>query len=155
MKRKFHLISTFIVAIPVLTLLLALGCKKTLDPAGVYKGDAVLYQADLTIVTAYDVLHGFVLWEYNNHALLGGTPEVTAAANNIRANAAKWLASASACREAYAANPTSQTRSALTSALLVLQTAMNEAIKYLAPPATTANTNTTFLIEPETPIKRK
>ena len=110
--------------------LLALAACGTLAPGGAYK-DKVLYNADLTITTSYDVLHTFVIWEQNNRPVLHAFPEVTKAADYVRANARQWLSSAIALRETYAANPTSENLAGLNKALNVLRTAMTEATKYL------------------------
>lgn len=106
------------------------GCG-TLDPAGPYKGDEVLYKADMTITTAYDALHGFVSWEYQNRAALASKPEIKKAADNVRVNARQWIDSAIALREAYAANPTNENRDALQKTLGIIRAALNEAVKYM------------------------
>lgn len=111
---------------------LVLSACGTLDKTGAYQGDDILYKADLTITTSYQVLHGFVQWEYQNRGLLTDQPTIKQAADQVRKNAQTWIGSAIALREAYAANPTPETRQSLTSALLILQAAMNEATKYLA-----------------------
>lgn len=112
--------------------LLTLVACGTLAPGGAYQ-DKVLYSADLTIATSYDLVHSFVTWEYNNRASLAAMPQVTQAADNIRRNARQWFGSAIALRDAYAANPTSDTLSKLNAALEILRTAMNEAVKYFVP----------------------
>lgn len=117
--------------------LLTLVACGTLAPGGAYK-DKVLYSADLTIATSYDLVHSFVTWEYNNRPSLKAMPQVTAAADNIRANARQWFGSAIALRDAYAANPTSDTLSKLNAALEILRTAMNEAVKYFVPSSATS-----------------
>lgn len=123
-------------------LALVAGCSSVTSD-GPYKGDSTLYRADLTITSAYNVLHAFVLWEYQNRPVLSATPEVTQAADYIRANAAKWIGTAIALRDAYAGNPTDANRSALQLSINVLQTAMNEAVKYLSK----TNPNPTIKLE--------
>lgn len=118
-------------------MLLTLVACGTLAPGGAYK-DKVLYSADLTIATSYDLLHTFVTWEYQNRPALKAVPQVTQVADNIRANARQWFGSAIALRDAYAANPTSDTLSKLNAALEILRTAMNQAVQYLAPGSATA-----------------
>jgi len=105
-----------------------------LDPAGAYQGDTFLYQADLTITTSYSLLNGFVSWEYQNRALLAGTPQVTKAADNIRAQAKQWFASAHALRAAYAVNPTPENKANLTKILGIIQAVLLEASTYMAAP---------------------
>lgn len=107
------------------------GCG-TLNPAGVYNDDKVLYNADMTIATSYEGIHAFVLWEYNNRAALAAKPEIKAAADKMRIGAPLWFASAFALRDAYAATPNTGTQAALGTALSVLRAALTEATRYLA-----------------------
>jgi hypothetical protein len=107
------------------------GCG-TLNPGGVYAGDNALYQADLTIATSYDVLHSFVLFEYENRAGLANAPEIQLFANKVRAGAPQWFATALALRDAYASNPAGATKTALQQAVDVLRTATLESTRYLS-----------------------
>lgn len=113
------------------------GCAP-LDPAGIYHGDQALHKAELTITTSYDVIHTYVTWEMENRAALAAYPEIKASADTMRLHAKEWFATAHALRDAYAASPTPGNRDALTTALAVLQTALNEAAKYMTQAA--ANT---------------
>lgn len=108
------------------------GCATKLDPAGAYHGDTALYEADTVITSAYDVLHTFVKWEADNRTALSELPEVTKAADFVRDHARSWISTAISIREAYSKSPTPDNRTALQSAISVLQTAMSEATKYLA-----------------------
>lgn len=92
--------------------------------------DRILYDADFAIATAYDALHAFVKWEYDNRQALVGTPEIKQAADKIRAGAPAWFRSAVAVRDAYAVNPSADNRTALQRALDTLQQAIVEANKY-------------------------
>lgn len=94
--------------------------------------DRVLYNADFGIAVAYDALHAFVKFEFDNRAAMAGTPAIKAAADKIRAGAPGWFKSAVAVRDAYASNPNAENRSALQQALDVLQTAIVEANRYRA-----------------------
>lgn len=107
------------------------GCAP-LDPAGVYHGDQVLHKAELTITTSYDVIHTYVTWEKENRAALAAYPEIKTSAEVMRAGAKQWFATANALHDAYAASPTPENRDALATALAVLQTALDEAVKYMA-----------------------
>lgn len=107
---------------------------RDLDPSGVYKGDKVLYEADLAITSSYAILDTFVTWEYTNRALLASEPRVTQSADRIRAQAKQWFASAHALRAAYAVSPTSQNAAALQKILFVIQAAVIEASTYMAAP---------------------
>ena len=115
------------------------GCG-TLDPAGVYHGDKLLYTADVTLADAYDALHGFVQWEYANRAALASQPAIRESADRVRAEAPQWFASALAVRDAYAAAPTTANQSALASALAVIQAAVTQAAAWQAgaPPSAKA-----------------
>ena len=106
------------------------GCQSTrLQEGGAYN-DPVLFNADRTITGSYRILDSFLKWEHTNRPLL--PPEVTQAADHVRENARQWTQSAINLREAYAANPTEETRSRLDQALTLLQAALNEALRYMA-----------------------
>jgi hypothetical protein len=106
------------------------GCRN-IDPAGVYRGDKVLYNADKTIVDSYDILHAFVTFEFENREALKATPDVANAADQIRLNAQKWTDSAIALRDAYVASPTPENRSKLEDGVRVLRQAMTQAQNYM------------------------
>lgn len=126
MKLIRNLSAAFVVV------MLLTGCG-TLAPDGPYAGDQVLYKADVTISTAYEVIHSFVLFEYTNReALKLVDPKIKTAADNMRRGAPQWFATAIALRDAYQQQPGTQTRDALQTAILVLRTAMLEATKYMA-----------------------
>lgn len=143
--RKLHNIVLLSVAV-----VLAAGCNSgcgtlspgTTDKPSPYGGvtatgelktpDRVLYNADFAISTAYQGIHAFVKWEFDNRAALAGTPEIKKAADRIRAGAKNWFGSAIAVRDAYAKNPTEENRSSLQKALDVLQQAIAEANRYRA-----------------------
>lgn len=120
---------TFVLGLFVV--IFAPGCS-TLAPEGPYAGDEILYSADQTIVTSYDLLHTFVKWEYENRAALASKPEIKRAADHVRANAQQWIASAIALREAYAISPSVENRRSLQGALGVLRAALTETVRYMA-----------------------
>lgn len=107
------------------------GCG-TLDPAGSYSGDKVLYDADMTISLAYDTVHNFVTWEYQNRAALSGLPQIKEYANALRSQYPTWHRAALAARQAYIGNPNDPNRTALQQALDVLREAMRQANQWLA-----------------------
>ena len=114
------------------------GCQSSgvqVAPSGVYQGSDFLAQTDLAITSAYSVLDAFVNWELTNRPLLAGQPQITKAADHIRANAKKWFNSASALRDAYAASPTDGNRANLQRSIAVIQAALAEATAYMALPA--------------------
>lgn len=108
------------------------GCATKLASDGVYQGDAVLYNADKTIVNVHELLHSFVTWEYKNRAVL--PVEVSKAADAVRASAQKYVQSAINLREAYASNPTKETGDKLQQTLDFLQSLLHEAVRYMADP---------------------
>lgn len=110
----------------------ALSSCATLDKSGVYAGDDVLYQTELTTTTSYELIHSYVTWEKANRATLAKWPEIKQSADAMRQGAPQWFATAYALRDAYAADPTDANRAALERSLNVLRTALNEAVKYMA-----------------------
>lgn len=141
MKRKFgSFLAAILIAVPPSFLggafvagVMTVGCKsRNLDPAGVYQSDKTLYNADKTIVEAYDVMDAFVRFEYNNRQALASTPEVSKAADEIRRNAQKWVKSAIGLRDAYAGSPTPENRSKLDDAIRVLRQAITDAQRYIS-----------------------
>ncbi len=110
--------------------ILIAGCRG-LDPAGVYKGDQVLYNADKTITESYKVFQAFVTWDYQNRAALATIPAIHASAEAVRTNARNWLNSAVALREAYKSDPSQVNSDKLVSAISVLQTALAQATTYM------------------------
>lgn len=125
--------SPLLLALLLPAVCLQTGCR-SLDADGPYQGDETLHAADKTIVGAYDALHAFVKWEYQNRAALKDKPEITKAADTIRAGAEKWIASAIALRDVYAASPTSDNAVKLSTALRFLRQALDEAASYMAAP---------------------
>lgn len=124
-NRRSFLLSVFCSLI-----LLLPGCA-VLDKSGPYGGDTLLFNADQTITAGYSTLRTFVKWEKDNRDALAAWPEVRKSADHVRLNAQRWIDSAIALRERYAANKTQANRNALTDGLRVIRTAMTEATKYL------------------------
>lgn len=112
-------------------LALGTGCR-ALAPQGVYKGDQILYNAELVIPTAYEVVHSYVSWEKQNRKALTKWPEIRQSADYMRTNYKKYHATANALRDAYAISPTDENRAALEQALSVLRAALIEASQYMA-----------------------
>jgi len=115
------------------------GCA-ALDPAGVYHGDQILHKSELVTTTSYEVIHTYVSWEKENRVALAKYPEIKQSADVMRRNARQWFTTANALHDAYAANPTPENGAALNTALAVLQTALNEAVKYMTQAAAGAPT---------------
>jgi hypothetical protein len=111
--------------------LLLTGCASLENP-GPYSGDKVLYHADLTITTSYDVVSTFLKWEKANRAAIASIPEISQYADKLRADYPTYHASALALRDSYAANPTEPNRTALKTALSFLTTALNQAAVYMS-----------------------
>lgn len=131
MKTLKNLSSTVLLA---LLLPLFAGCSGcgTLAPGGVYSGDKVLYDADFAIGSSYELLHAFVLFEYNNREALKGTPEVKQFADKVRLGARSWITSAIAVRDRYAAEPSVENRASLLNAIKTLREAVLQATRYQA-----------------------
>lgn len=111
--------------------LLLLGCR-SMDPNGVYKGDQVLYNADMAISTSFDVVHTFVKWEYDNKAVLTQMPQLHEYANSLRVQYPTWHKAAMAARNAYASSATKENATALQMAIDVLREAMRQANQWFA-----------------------
>lgn len=107
-----------------------LGCR-SLAPDGAYQGDQVLYQAETTIVTSYQLVDTFLKWERANEKLLAQWPEIHRAAAKLRTEYPQWYRTANALRDAYAANPDPATRDKLQTTLALLRTALTEAAGYM------------------------
>lgn len=112
--------------------LLFLAACSTVTTDGPYKGDTFLYHVDKTIKSAYVITDEFLKLEMGlrlaDHPL---PPEVTQAADKIRADFPRWLASAKAFRDAYLANPNQENKNALMKSLDMLQLLSNQALQYL------------------------
>lgn len=112
---------------------LTYGCASGIAPGGPY-ASKVVYDADVSIETAYKVIDGFLMFETQNHLVLSSAhPEITNIANNIRQGAPKWFASAEALRDTYEANPTTDNLSKLNAGLALLTTAITQAELYYTP----------------------
>ena len=127
-QTKLGFVAGLIILAISLSIFSGSGCKTTLDPAGVYQGDQMLYLAEKAVTTAYGTFHDYVSWELKYRALL--PVEVSRSADFVRLNAKKWTDSASALRDAYVANPTKDTRDNLGSVLSLIDAALSEAAKY-------------------------
>lgn len=135
MKKRISNLAVLLLVGLILTFAPALftGCASSGDLAadGVYQQNATLYNADKSIGVAYDTMHTFVSWEYQNRQALSQYPQIKQAADHVRINAKEWLQSATALRLAYATDPSAQNKSQLENALNVLQEALNQAAKYM------------------------
>ena len=129
-----------IVLLLALPLLMSSGCN-SLDKAGVYAGDQVLYNADLTISTSYDVIHTFVQWEKDNRAVLATTPAIKQFADNVRLNYPNYHRAAMAARNAYVQSASVPNQTALQLALDVLREAVRQANQWLATSSTSSSAN--------------
>ena len=81
-----------------------IGCvtQKDLAPGGVYNGDAYLYNIDKTIVTTYQTVDAFLVWELSNNSYIKtNIPSVFDFANKIRDNAPVALSDVSKARTLY------------------------------------------------------
>jgi hypothetical protein len=128
MKKFF--VSILLTVAMLATAALPTGCATRLSEDGVYQGDTFLYGAERTITSAYKSFDAFLFWEQTYRNTL--PPEVSRAADVIRLNAKKWIDSAHAFRDAYAANPSGQNRDNLKLSLDLIDTALREVASYYA-----------------------
>ena len=80
------------------------GCatSSNLAPGGVYNGDPYLYNIDQTIVTTYDSIDQYLVWETENQTFVKtNLPLVFTSANIIRKNAPKALSYINQARTYY------------------------------------------------------
>lgn len=103
-----------------------------LDKSGPYAGDQVLYSADQSVATAYDVIDLFLSYDLANKATVSASAH--AFAEKLRAQAPGWFKSYTNVRQAYVASPTPDNRLQLTNALAVLTAAVAEARTHIAEP---------------------
>jgi uncharacterized protein YejL (UPF0352 family) len=98
---KKQLITLFSLSL-IVALVFGCATKNDLDPAGIYKSDAYLYNIDQTIITLYDAADAFVLWEYqNNDYLKTNSPTVFNLANQVRSNMPNILKNIKQGRDLY------------------------------------------------------
>lgn len=138
---KKHLKSASLSILAVLTAVTVLigcqGCKTTLAPGGVYQGDTFLYNMDETIVQSKGALQRFIKWEYDNRATITNTwPQVTIAADKIRAEAPAAYALAGLARTSYI-----QVKSALSPPIVVTsaETAFRDSVEAIGQKVADAN----------------
>ena len=80
------------------------GCATTssLQSGGVYSGDPFIYNADNTILTTYNILDAFLIFETQNEQFIKtNEPAIFSAANIIRQNAPAALSDISKARQFY------------------------------------------------------
>lgn len=116
--------------------LVTTGCSShaTLDPTGVYKGDKFVADTEASITSAYEVIDAFLKWELTNRPLLASQPQITRAADRIRAQAPRWFQSAHNLLDAYKAAPNDANKVNAQQALSILQVALTEVAAYMAIP---------------------
>lgn len=133
MKRLF-------VTLLALPLLLATACQ-SLAPGGPYAGTGgkLLYEADTTISTSYDVAHTFVKWEKDYRTVLAPTPQIREYADHLRLNYPTWHRAAMSARNVYANARTQPNATALSLSLDVLREAVRQSNQWLATAPTSAN----------------
>jgi hypothetical protein len=112
-----------------LAILFSTGCANLAD--GAYSGDKVLYSADKAITEGKSLFDTFLRFEKNNRETLAQWPEVKASADEIRLNGKRWVKTAIALREAYAIEPTDETRAALEKSISVIRAALDNAALYI------------------------
>lgn len=103
---------------------------------GAYNGDKTLYDADVGVATAYDVIDLFLSYDLANKATVSAATH--ALAEKLRAEAPGYFRSYTAIRQAYVSEPTPENRLKLTGALAVLTAAVAEARAHMVTPLKTA-----------------
>jgi hypothetical protein len=94
--------------------------------------DPIAVRAEQSRSIAFLTFDTFLKFEYDNRALLAGTPEIHAAAEHIRVNGPKWIDDLTALIVVYKANRTPENKANLATGLAVLNTALVAAEKYLS-----------------------
>lgn len=105
------------------------GCK-SVDPGN----DPVVVRAEQVTQVALETFDAFLEWEWRNRNMglsLSSTPEVAAAAAEIRANGIRWLEDARALTQAYKEHRTPERRANLETAIAVLQETISRVSAYL------------------------
>lgn len=128
MKKLAQIIG--LLGLALMCLVVPAGCSTTMSKDGIYQGDKTLYQAEKAIVNAHKSFQAFLIWETANRPILD--KEVSRAADTIRVNEERWLASAHALRDAYVATPTPLNKDRLQLTLNLINTALTEATKHMA-----------------------
>lgn len=116
----------------LLVLLAPLGCKTTLETPGAYNGDPILYDADLTITTAFAVVDSTLKWEKDNRALLSSVPEIKEACDQLRQRGPGIFKAALRSRDTYAEATTPENANELDIALTMLRALATEAATVIA-----------------------
>ena len=145
MKLKIYLV--LFAALFGVMVLSETGCKIKLDPAGVYHGNTLLYDADVTIDTTHQALESFVSWEAANDSfLITNAPAITRAADFVRKNGPGWLKTATLARNKYEDSVLSV--SASTNDVQSASNTLQQAVAGLKIDAANANKQQTFVTIP-------
>lgn len=123
-------IKTVVAAVLALVVLVAVGCR-SLAPGGVYDGDKLLYESEVTIVTSYNLVDAYLKWEADNEVLLRKWPEIHQSAQKLRTEFPQWYNSANALHDAYEATRDVETGKKLATTVALLRAALNEAALYM------------------------
>lgn len=114
----------------IVLVLCAPACKHTLQEGGPYKSVAV-YDAQLTIVTSWDILDTVMKWEETNRVALGKYPEVGRTLDAIRAKAPDAHLRAIRLVEIYEASMTTEDLTAAERAVTALRGLATEALSVM------------------------
>jgi hypothetical protein len=114
----------------VAVVLLAGGCKHTLQEGGAYTSPAV-YDAELTIVTSWEILDTCMSWEEQNRAALAKHPEVYRVLDAIRAKAPAAHLRAIRLVDIYNDSLTDVDKSAAERAVVALRQLATEALSVM------------------------
>ncbi len=117
--------------ITILVSVFGMGCMTHLSPTGLYKGDKLVYQAELAIPASYNVVNSFLIFEENNRAALKGWPEIKKFADGVRKTYPAAEQAAVASLAIYKASPNSDEAAKLNASLNVLKAALVGASAYM------------------------
>lgn len=113
-------------------IILATGCAggPKVSQTSVYAGDDFLFQSERLTVQAHELFLTFYRWEKQYRNIL--PVEVSRAADFARLNEKKWIDTANALHDAYAATPTPANKDKYQLALNEIRAALGQATFYMA-----------------------
>lgn len=116
----------------VLMLSVFTGCAGTLSPTGVYNGDKVLYNADLTFNAASATVEAFLKYETANRGTAAAPAALTKAADDIRLQWPRIHDAYYTAKDLYTANKSATNLTAFQKAIADAQGALTTASAFLA-----------------------
>lgn len=134
MKQMLKALSGFFaIAATSFALVACSGCKTTLQSGGPYGDDTLLYRAELTSVSSYQLVDSFLKWENDNRELLSAYPEIKKSADFLRENFPKAKMALDAAIEVYRKFPTNENGKTLTGLITTIQEQIKLVSTYTSP----------------------